>query len=86
MVLWVLVILLQEHQTPDHRFTKITFSNDTNQNLESGCQLTESKYGLEAVSSPTNAYFVGGYVSNYATSVDKIEYASNTVERILVQI
>jgi len=61
---------------------KITFSNDTNQNLESGCQLTESKYGLGAVSSPTNAYFVGGYVSNYATSVDKIEYASNTVERI----
>ena len=47
------------------------------------CQLTESKYGLEAVSSPTNAYFVGGYVTNYATSViDKIEYASNTVERI----
>tara|TARA_Y100000004_G_scaffold5780_1_gene6713 strand:- start:55 stop:2022 length:1968 start_codon:yes stop_codon:yes gene_type:complete len=61
---------------------KITFSNDTNQNLESGCQLTESKYGLGAVSSPTNAYFVGGYVTGYATSVDKIEYASNTVERI----
>ena len=61
---------------------KITFSNDTNQNLESGCQLTESKYGLGAVSSPTNAYFVGGYVTSYATSVDKIEYASNTVERI----
>jgi len=61
---------------------KITFSNDTNINLESGCQLTESKYGLGAVSSPTNAYFAGGHVSNYATSVDKIEYASNTVERI----
>ena len=61
---------------------KITFSNDTNINLQTGCQLTESKYGLGAVSSPTNAYFAGGHVSNYATSVDKIEYASNTVERI----